>query len=97
MSRWKLVPMVPTVDMLDAFRAADSDRFGPDFTTAYRAMLDATPPPAADAVTDAQREAMLDAMCHAENYTPSKPDGTTYSQREYMALLLDAALAARKK
>lgn len=51
--------------------------------------------PAVDAVSETQREAMIDAMCHAETYTPHKADGTTYSQREYMALLLAAALAAR--
>lgn len=58
-------------------------------------LLAAAPTPPAEAAS-AQREAMLDAMCHAEDHTPSKPDGTTYSQREYMALLLDAALAAKE-
>ena len=65
-----------------------------DYYAADRLRVAAAPTPPAEAVS-AQREAMLDAMCHAEDHTPSKPDGTTYSQREYMALLLDAALAAR--
>ena len=44
------------------------------------------------AIPSGAREAMIDAMCHAETYTPSKPNGEAYTQREYMALLLDAAL-----
>lgn len=65
--KWQRVPVVPTVDMLDAFRVADGDRSGPDFTAAYRAMLAAAPTPPAEAVTgamvavarDAHRAAML--------------------------------------
>lgn len=38
-----LVPREPTIAMLEAFREADEQRFGPHFHDAYRAMIAAAP------------------------------------------------------
>ena len=41
MTKWKLVPVEPTPEMVDAWNNDDSD----EFRHAYAAMLEAAPPP----------------------------------------------------
>jgi len=41
MTKWKLVPVEPTPEMIDAWNNDDSD----EFSHAYRAMLEAAPQP----------------------------------------------------
>ena len=61
MTKWKLVPVDPTPEMIDAWNNDDSD----EFRHAYKAMLEAAPTPAeapADVARDAERWQMLPAF-----------------------------------
>lgn len=99
MNGWKWVPVEPTPRMLAAGVAAEAN--APTHVQerltllAYRAMLNAAPPPAADAVSDAMVEAALDA-CAREGDEPWRqlPEAVVAMLKVDMRAAIAAALAA---
>ena len=71
MTKWKLVPVEPTPEMIDAWNNDDSD----DFRHAYKAMLEAAPQP--QKLSDERILCHLDAILKAsgsglKNYSMHK-------------------------